>query len=76
MFPRMMRSSITVCSFFFNDDDFSEQAVIYLFSAQEGYLDSLITTIYEKYGSFDGFIREGLGLSDEDMAALRAKYLE
>ena len=66
----------TLKKLFFNDDDFSEQAVIYLFSAQEGYLDSLITTIYEKYGSFDGFIREGLGLSDEDMAALRAKYLE
>ena len=61
---------------FLTDENCSEQAVTYLFSAQEEYLDSLITTIYEKYGSFDGFIREALGVTDEKIKMLRDKYLE
>jgi protein-tyrosine phosphatase len=29
----------------------------------------------QQYGSFDRYLRQGLGLSDADLAALRALYL-
>ena len=61
---------------FIKDENSSSKAVTYMFTAQEDYLDSAVTTIYEKYGGFDSFIREALGMTDETIQKLRNKYLE
>ncbi len=40
------------------------------------YLARFYDSVTAEYGSIDNYLREGLGLSDEDIAQLRAKYLQ
>lgn len=40
------------------------------------YIDGALEAAKQKYGSMDAFIREGLGLSEEEIEALRASLLE
>ena len=40
------------------------------------YLNAAFDEVEKRYGSFDGYIRDGLGLSAEDVEALRALYLQ
>ena len=54
----------------------SEKALRYLFSAWPEYLDSLYQSIEENYGDFDGYLSRGLGITDEEKAAVRSRYLE
>ena len=39
------------------------------------YLQAAFDEVQRKYGSFDAYARQGLGLTDADIAALRKKYL-
>jgi protein-tyrosine phosphatase len=40
------------------------------------YLDAALAEIEKEYGSFDGYLRDGLGLDSAGHERLRAKYLE
>jgi len=40
------------------------------------YLEAAFATIDAEYGSFENYVRDGLGLNDADVAALRASLLE
>ncbi|SCW33062.1 protein-tyrosine phosphatase [Ruminococcaceae bacterium YRB3002] len=42
----------------------------------EKYLTHAISTLENKYGSVNGYLREGLGLTDGDIGLLREKYTE
>ncbi|MGW5074975.1 tyrosine-protein phosphatase [Rhodococcus sp. NPDC004095] len=42
---------------------------------QQSWLDTSFATAEERYGSFDAYVRQGLGLTDADIAALKAKLL-
>jgi len=53
-----------------------EQAMSYLFGAHEEYLAEIYKTIEDTCGSFHGFIRDGLGISEAAQEALRQMYLE
>lgn len=44
--------------------------------AQPGYLGSAFTAMEEKYGSFEGYVSDGLGLTAADIAHLQSMYLE
>ena len=43
---------------------------------QGSYIDAALTTIKEKYGSMEGYLKEGLGMTDADLENLRDSLLE
>ena len=43
---------------------------------REAYLEEFYKSIAENYGSVDQYLRVGLGLTDEEINTLRARYLE
>jgi protein-tyrosine phosphatase len=43
---------------------------------RESYLDEFYNSVEESYGSVDGYLREGLGLTDEELDTLRDRYLQ
>ena len=43
---------------------------------RKAYLDHFYDSVTERYGSVDGYLRDGLGLTDADIQALRARYLD
>ncbi|MEU7894341.1 tyrosine-protein phosphatase [Nonomuraea sp. NPDC049152] len=47
-----------------------------LLEVREPYLDTAFDTIADLYGDVDGYVREALGLTDDDLAALRDLYLD
>ena len=51
------------------------EALDALFGARDAYLDALYDAIDARFGGFDGFIEDGLGLSDADRARFRELYL-
>ena len=57
-------------------DKGTENALRYMFSARREYLEAAFDCIEHKYGDFKGFLIEGLGLSEEDIARMRDMYLE
>ena len=52
------------------------RSVRYLFGAHKEYVDALYAKAEEIYGSFEGFIRDGLRISDEEKADFQRHYLE
>ena len=56
--------------------DSSDEAIDYLFTAKKEYLDTVYEVIDKEYGSFDGYLRQALGLDDEMLNRLRELYLE
>ena len=58
------------------DTNILKNEVGYFLGAKEEYIMSFYSAAEEKYGSFDGFIRDGLGIGDSEKQALREKYLE
>lgn len=42
---------------------------------KQEWLDTSFATAEKKYGSFDNYVHQGLGLTDNDIAALKAKLL-
>ena len=59
-----------------NGDKNTESALRYMFSARREYLEAAYNCIEHKYGDFRGFLIEGLGISEEDIARMRNMYLE
>ena len=57
------------------ESDTADEALRYLLSADEAYIGAFYATVDERYGSFDVFVRDGLGLSADDVARLKARYL-
>ena len=57
------------------DPHSADQALRYLFSADESFIHSFYSAVQRRFGSFDGFLREGLRLTGNDLQALRLKYL-
>ena len=43
---------------------------------QSAYIDGSLETAVQEYGSMEGYIRDGLGVSDEELERLRAELLE
>ena len=59
-----------------NGDKNTESALRYMFSARREYLEAAYNCIENEYGDFRGFLIEGLGISEEDIARIRDMYLE
>ena len=47
-----------------------------LLSVHESYLETMYYTAKEIYGDFEGYIREGLSITEKDAELLRSLYLE
>lgn len=58
------------------DDATATKSLNYLFSTEEEYIEKFYQTVEEKFGSFEKYIYEGLGLTQEETEKFRAKYLE
>lgn len=56
--------------------DEAVKALDYMFSAYPEYLDAAYSKAEECFGSFDGYIREGLHITDEERELLKNIYLE
>ncbi|KAB1943267.1 tyrosine-protein phosphatase [Micromonospora sp. ALFpr18c] len=52
------------------------EAVLPVLEVRAGYLDAGYDEVRRVHGSFDGYLRDGLGLTDDDLTALRAQLLE
>ena len=57
-------------------DNIVDDALRYLFGAEEEYIEAFYAAVDEKYGDFDRFIHEGLKLSDADIELMKSKYTE
>ena len=53
-----------------------EQALEYAFEASEFYLFAAIEKMDELFGGFDGYLKNGLHVTDEEVEILRDRYLE
>ena len=58
------------------DPDAASRAVSYLFGAQAEYLDAVYSAVQKKYGTFDNYLTQGLGITSGEREKLRAVYLE
>ncbi len=58
------------------DPDESVKAVNYLFGAKEEYLDAVYGVLERKYGNFDNYLTQALGITAEERDKLRNIYLE
>ena len=52
-----------------------EPTALSRFGADEDFIKAYYEAAADKYGSIDGLIREGLGLSDRDREELKEMYL-
>jgi protein-tyrosine phosphatase len=52
------------------------EAIRPLLGVRRDYLEAAFDTIDERYGSLEAYLREGLGVSDEELAQMRAQLLE
>ena len=57
-----------------NDVDMTNVEAFYVLDGS--YIDGTLERAIEDYGSMEGYIREGLGLTDEEIAFLRSQLLE
>jgi len=57
------------------DDAFIEKAVLVLDAVDECNIRAAITYLKKEYGSVVGYIRDGLGVTDEEINSLKEKYL-
>lgn len=57
------------------DSPLADESLRYLFGADEDFIKAYYEAAADKYGSMDGLIREGLGLSDRDREELKEMYL-
>ena len=53
----------------------TEKALNYLFGAHREYLEAVYEAVEESYGGFDGFIRDGLRISEAEREVLRERSL-
>ena len=57
------------------DDAYASEYLNYLFSTEKEYIENYYLTLEEKFGSFENYIHEGLGLTDKEVSEFREKYL-
>ena len=53
----------------------TRQALVWLFGAHREYLTALYDRITERFGGFDGFLRNGLGITLQEQTQFREIYL-
>ena len=54
----------------------TSDAVLPVLEVRAEYLDAGYAEVRRVHGSFDAYLRDGLGLTDDDLSALRAHLLE
>ena len=54
----------------------SRESAVAILGVDRAYLDSMFQAIEKQFGSFDEYRRKALGVSDADLAALKARLLE
>ena len=57
------------------DSPLADASLRYMFGADEAFIRSFYAAAEQQYGSFEGFIRDGLKVSAEEADLLRARYL-
>ncbi|MCR5143923.1 MAG: tyrosine-protein phosphatase [Lachnospiraceae bacterium] len=57
-------------------NDAIREGLGYCFGAHEIFIEKVYDKIEEVYGDFDGFVREGLKCSDDEIAKLKELYLD
>ena len=57
------------------DSPLADRSLQYLFGADNGFIKAYYDAVSDNYGSMDGLISDGLGLSDSDRKELQEMYL-
>ena len=57
-------------------EDIADEALRYLFGAEEDYIHTWYDEIEKRYGTFECFLRDGIGLTQQDEDSLKERYLE
>ena len=57
------------------DDAFIEKSTLVLDAISERMMRNAIACLKKEYGSVDGYIRDGLNISQEEINSLKEKYL-
>ena len=56
-------------------DERADESLGLLLGAKKEYIDSFYQAVNDKYGSMDGYIRNGLAVLDEEIRIMKNKYL-
>lgn len=57
------------------ESEMADEALRYLFGAEEEYIEDYYLAVEEKYGDFNRFIHDGLKLIDKEIDMMKKKYL-
>ena len=57
------------------ESDMADEALRYLFGAETEYIEAFYSEVEKQYGDFNGYVRDGLGISDDECEKMRAEYL-
>ena len=57
------------------ESEMADEALRYLFGAEEEYIEDYYLAAEEKYGDFNRFIHDGLKLIDKEIDMMKKKYL-
>ena len=57
------------------ESELADAGLRYLFGAEVEYIEVFYAEVEKRYGDFDTFVRDGLGISDEECEKLRAEYV-
>ena len=68
--------SAALSAFFGAATEDAARSMRYVYGAREAFLQTSYRCAEESYGSFEGFLKNGLGLTDADRDTLRQAYLE
>jgi protein-tyrosine phosphatase len=58
------------------DPNANSEAAMLTGGVHASWLESAFAAAESEYGSFDAYVREGLGITDQDVAALKGKLLQ
>ena len=57
------------------ESEWADESLRYLFGAEREYIEAFYTAVREKYGDFNGFVKKGLQVSEEEVSELKRRYL-
>ena len=59
-----------------SESDMADEALRYLFGAEEEYIQAYYEAVEEKFGNLRTFIKDGLGINDEELEMFKGMYTE
>lgn len=58
------------------DSGLADESLRYLFGAEQEYIEAFYEALYDRYGTWENFVQNGLQIAENDQERLRQLYLE